>query len=278
MAPAEAHGLRHQISAPIDRQQQQLQHPDHHADAVQPQNAPGLVHLHRRPVLYMSPTGGSHKCETLTCKTLEEEEEKEHKWLKKEKKGTRSSTYVTAGEWHHCFYSPCRGSHSWRTIPPSGLSARAQVDPRAITADVVDAYHVAVFRVNGVRWAVQMWDPQSGAIHALIKNHSEGFSAAPKRARRPIKEMELTWKSIILCRRWSTFAARKRRRNTFKDCKSIFEIKPKTEHAMPFSALSLPWATGLKVIAPFFPLFFKVKSWIFQCSPQPGGMHHAEWF
>lgn len=29
--------------------------------------------------------------------------------------------------------------------------ARVQVDPRAITADAVDAYRVAVFRVNGVR-------------------------------------------------------------------------------------------------------------------------------
>lgn len=84
VAPAEVHGLRHQISAPVDRQQQQLQHPDHHADAVQPQNAPGLVLLHRRPVLHMSPMGGSHKCETLTCKTLEEA--KEHKWLKKRDK------------------------------------------------------------------------------------------------------------------------------------------------------------------------------------------------
>lgn len=112
-------------------------------------------------------------------------------------------------------------------------------------------------------------DPLSGAIHALIKNHSEGFSAAPKRARRPIKEMELTWKSIILCRRWSTFAARKRRRNTFKDCKSIFEIKPKTEHAMPFSALSLLWATGLKVIAPFFfPFFLKQSPGFFN-------LHHS---
>lgn len=103
MAPAEVHGLRHQISAPVNRQQQ-LQHPDHHADAVQPQNAPGLILLHRRPVLHMSPTGGSHKCETLTCKTLEEEEEKEHKWLKKGKK-RHSFIYMR-------FYSPCSGSHS----------------------------------------------------------------------------------------------------------------------------------------------------------------------
>lgn len=73
VAPAEVHELRHQISTPVDRQQQQLQHPDHHADALQPQNAPGLVLLHRWPVQHMSPMGGGHKCETY--KTSEEEEE-----------------------------------------------------------------------------------------------------------------------------------------------------------------------------------------------------------
>lgn len=56
VAPAAVHELRHQISAPVYRQQQQqLQHPDLHAGAVQPQNPPGFVLLPRRPLQHMSP-------------------------------------------------------------------------------------------------------------------------------------------------------------------------------------------------------------------------------
>lgn len=89
-------------------------------------------------------------------------------------------------------------SHSRRSIPLSGFSARVQVDPCAITADAVDADRVAVFRVNGVRCPVRVLKmrrqtPQSGAIHTLIKNHSVGFFCGHQNERGgPIKEMELT--------------------------------------------------------------------------------------
>lgn len=71
VAPAEVHELRRQISAAVYRQQQQLQHPDLHADEVQPQNAPGFVLLPRRPLQHMSPTGGSREHHSPSCKTSE---------------------------------------------------------------------------------------------------------------------------------------------------------------------------------------------------------------
>lgn len=54
MAPAEIHELGHQIPAPFYWQQQQLQHPDHHVDALQPQNTPRFIVLSRRLVQHMS--------------------------------------------------------------------------------------------------------------------------------------------------------------------------------------------------------------------------------
>lgn len=54
VALAEIHEVGHQIPASVYRQQQQLQHPDHHADAVQPQNAPRLILLPRWSVQHMT--------------------------------------------------------------------------------------------------------------------------------------------------------------------------------------------------------------------------------
>lgn len=83
VAPAEVHELRRQISAAVYRQQQQLQHPDLHADAVQPQNAPGFVLLPRRPLQHMSPTGGGREHHTPPCKTLETSQKTKDVRLKK---------------------------------------------------------------------------------------------------------------------------------------------------------------------------------------------------
>lgn len=45
VALAKIHGLRHQIPTSVYWQQQQLQHPDLHADTMQPQNTAGLILL-----------------------------------------------------------------------------------------------------------------------------------------------------------------------------------------------------------------------------------------
>lgn len=75
------------------------------------------------------------------------------------------------------------------------------MDPRAITADAVDAYHVA-WTSGDVRCHVFMGlgepskcenapsDPQSGAITPGLKT-TQWIFCGSKRARRAIKEMEL---------------------------------------------------------------------------------------
>lgn len=45
VAPAEIYELRHQIPTPVYWQQQQFQHPDHHADTMQPKNSPRFIFL-----------------------------------------------------------------------------------------------------------------------------------------------------------------------------------------------------------------------------------------
>lgn len=121
---------------------------------------------------------------------------------KKTKKKTHTPfIYIsTVGGWHdHSFYCPRRVSHPWRTITLSWFSARVQVDPCTITADAVDAYHVALTS-GDVRCHVLMGlgepskcenapsDPQSGAITPWLKTTPWIFCGS-KQARRPIKEV-----------------------------------------------------------------------------------------
>ncbi|XP_044031711.1 vasoactive intestinal polypeptide receptor 1b isoform X2 [Siniperca chuatsi] len=56
VAPAEIHGFRHQIPTSVYWQQQQLQHPDHHVNTMQPENTPGFILLSRRSVQHMTHT------------------------------------------------------------------------------------------------------------------------------------------------------------------------------------------------------------------------------
>lgn len=190
VAPAEVHELRRQISAAVYRQQQQLQHPDLHAGAVQPQNAPGFVLLPRRPLQHMSPTGGGREHDTPSCKTSQKT------------KDVRLKNIYHTHSCHlhiHCWYNwwfigtvsgSAGPSHAhYSSITLKWFGARAQLDPSAVTRSML-----MVSRVSGVRWAVLTWKCAKWYNYALIKKHSVDFPRLQMSAAaawtRPIKEME----------------------------------------------------------------------------------------
>lgn len=141
VAPAEVHELRREISAAVYRQQQQLQHPDLHADAEQPQNAPGFV-LPRRPLQHMSPTGGGGRAQhTPSCKTSETSQKNKRCEAKKKKNHTLlSSTHALL------IYQDCkwlRGSLSRTLKRHYSLMIRHTRTGRSLRHYAVDADGVA---------------------------------------------------------------------------------------------------------------------------------------